>query len=358
MGSSLVVWLKLLWKSKFNVDFIYIPRVIAITLVVSIFYPLVLYEKIRFNKRIKMTEINENPIFIVGHWRTGTTHLQNLMLEDNRFGYLNLVEATFPNLILGSYKLIYTLMKPLIPEKRPMDNMMMSPETPQEHEFVLTNFCLLSPLTALFFPSNRIKYMQYGSFEEATEKEREIWKKNFLYFCKKLTLLKEGKRLLLKNPLDTFRIKLILELFPNAKFINIYRDPYKVFFSTVKLHKTNTSLFWLQKPDYELDEFVFDMYKKMYRQFYKDIETISKENIIEIKYEILIDNPLNELEKIYEFLELGNFESIKPLIVEYLDSLSDYEVGKYNISKRDFQRIYSNWYETIDRWGYKKITSE
>jgi hypothetical protein len=305
-----------------------------------------------------MTEIKEDPIFIIGHWRTGTTHLQNLMLKDNSFSYLNLVEATFPHLILGSYKLIRTLMKPLIPDKRPMDNMEMSAETPQEHEFVLTNFCLLSPLTALFFPSERIKYMKYGSFEEATEKEKEIWKRNLLYFLQKLTLMKEGKRLLLKNPLDTFRIKLILELFPNAKFINIYRNPYEVFFSTVKLHKTNTSLFWLQKPNYELYDFVFDMYTRMYKQFYKDFELIPEENIIEVKYENLIADPLNELEGIYEYLKLGDFKSIKSLIVEYLDSISGYEVGKYHISEKDFKRIYTNWHATINRWNYKKHYSE
>ncbi len=354
MGASLKMWLKLLWQNRFNVGWKYIPRALAITLVTGLFYPLVLYEKLRFNRKINKVELKEDPIFIVGHWRTGTTHLQNLLLKDKKFGYLDMVEATFPHLMLGSFKLIYTLMKPLIPEKRAMDNMDQIPETPQEHEFVLTNLCLHSPLTALFFPYNRNKYMKYGSFEEASEKDRNEWKEAFRYYLKKLSFKEGGKQLLLKNPIDTYRLKLILEIFPNAKFINIYRDPYKVFFSTVKLHKTNTNLFWLQEPDYELEDFIFELYVDMYKQFYKDLNDIPKNQIIEIKYEDLIANPIPELEKIYKELSIGNYEDIRSKIETYLDSLSDYKVGKYKISAKDKKRIYSHWHETIDRWGYDK----
>ena len=137
MGASFKTWLKLLWQNQFNISLKYIPRVFIITLVTVIFSPLVIYEHLRFNSKVRATEIKEDPIFIIGHWRTGTTHIQNVILNDERFGYLDLVEATFPHLILGSFKFIRALMKPLIPKKRPMDNMAMSPETPQEHEFAV-----------------------------------------------------------------------------------------------------------------------------------------------------------------------------------------------------------------------------
>jgi hypothetical protein len=301
-----------------------------------------------------MTEITEPPLFIMGHWRTGTTHLQNLLLLDKNYGYFDLVEATFPHLMLGSYKFIATVMKPLIPSTRPMDNMSMTYETPQEHEFAIVDLCLHSPQSGLFFPDNREKYLKYGTFEEASEKEINEWKDNVLFYLKKLTFKEQGKPLLLKNPLDTYRIKLILELFPNAKFINIYRNPYKIFFSTVKLHKTNTHLFWLQKPDYELYDFIFDMYLDIYDNFYKDFDLIPKEQIIEIKYEDLIENPINEMSKVYNHLKLGDFGQVKGKMEAYLDTLNDYKVGNYKISKKDKELIYSKWHETIDRWGYEK----
>ncbi|MHA1258465.1 MAG: sulfotransferase family protein [Candidatus Heimdallarchaeaceae archaeon] len=354
MGSTFTTWIKLLVQNRFNISFKYIPKAFAITLVTFIFWPFALFEFLKFDKKTKLTEIKEPPIFIIGHWRTGTTHLQNLMLKDGRFGYMNLIEGTFPHMILTNYNLIKSFMSPLIPEKRPMDNMAMCAETPQEHEFALTIKTLMSPLTALFFPYNQDRYLKYDSFEEATEEEKEEWKDALKYFLQKLTIRYKGKRLLLKNPFDTFRIKLILDIFPEAKFINIYRDPYRVFFSTVKLHKTNTSLFWLQKPTYDLDEFIFTTYKKMYRQFYADYSLIPPGNIIEVKYEDLVTKPIEELEKIYKKLSLGDFQKIKPSIEDYLKTLKSYKVDKYKITLEDKKRIYSQWYETIDRWGYEK----
>ncbi len=354
MGASIKVWLRFLWQNKFNISWKYIPRAFAITLVTALFTPLIIYEHLRFNRKVRRTEIKEPPVFIMGHWRTGTTHLQNLLLLDDKYGYLDLVEATFPHLMLGSYKFIAAVMKPLIPATRPMDNMSMTAATPQEHEFAIVDLCLLSPQSGLFFPDNRDSYLRFGTFEEASEEEINEWKENLMFYLKKLTYKEKGKPLLLKNPLDTYRIKLLLELFPDAKFINIYRNPYKVFFSTVKLHKTNTHLFWLQKPDYELYDFILDLYVEIYDKFYKDFDLIPKEQIIEIKYEDLIANPLDELSKIYNYLNLGDFEQVKNKVETYLYSLNDYKVGNYEISKKDKELIYSRWNETIDRWGYEK----
>ena len=354
MGASLKVWLKLLWQNRFNISWKFIPKVLAISLVTALFTPLTIFEHFKFNRKIRETKIKHPPIFIIGHWRTGTTHLQNLLLIDKKYGYLDLEEATFPHLMLGSSKFVTTIMKPLIPETRPMDNMAMTGATPQEHEFTIVDLCLLSPLTGLFFPENREKYLRYGTFEDATEEEINEWKENMIFYLKKLTLKEGGKQLLLKNPLDTYRVKLLLEIFPDAKFINIYRNPYKVFFSTVKLHKTNTELFWLQKPDYELYDFILDIYLEIYEKFYDDFDLIPKEQIIEIKYEDLIANPLSELEKLYGHFNLGKFEEVKDKIQSYLDTLADYKVSSYEISQKDKEMIYSKWHETIDRWGYEK----
>ncbi|UJG40994.1 MAG: sulfotransferase [Candidatus Heimdallarchaeum aukensis] len=354
MGASFIKWIKLLWENKFRIHIKYWPKVFAITLVTILFSPFVIFEQLIWNKRIKKLKLEKDPIFIIGHWRGGTTYLQELMLHDKRYYYLNMVEATFPHQFLTSYWFTKTIMSPLIPKKRPMDNMKMNAKTPQEHEFALTNYCLLSPLTALFFPRNKEKYLKYCSFDDATEKELRKWKESFRYLINKLTIRGKGKQLLLKNPLDTFRVKLILDLYPNAKFIHIYRDPYKVFFSTVKLYNTNTKLFYLQKPNFEIKEFIFEMYKEMYKKFYNDLESIPKENIIEIKYEEFCQNPIENLEKIYSQLQLGDFNKVKPDIQSYLDTLREYKPDNYKIEPEVEKEIYENWKETIERWKYNR----
>ncbi len=352
MGTNLKHWFILLLKNRFNISLRYIPRIFLITVIVVLFAPLTLFEHLRYAKRIKNTEIKQDPIFIIGHWRTGTTHLQNLLLNDDQFGYLNLVEATFPHLILGNYKLIRFLMKPLIPKTRPMDSMKMDSDTPQEHEFALTNLCLLSPLTSLFFLNKEQEYLKYASFDEVSEIEFGEWKQALQYLLKKLTYKEKGKQLLLKNPLDTLRMKLLLEIYPNSKFIHIYRNPYEVFFSMIKLYQTNTSLFWFHNPDFNLENFIFRTYLSFYHTLYETIPHIPPDQFIEIKYEDLRNNPSHQLNKIYSRLSLGDYYIVKEKIENYINSLRDYKVDNYDISQEDKQLIYANWGEFISRWEY------
>lgn len=353
MGTNLKLWLKLLMKNRFNISLRYLPRIFLISVVITLFTPLTLYELLKFRKQAKNIEIKKDPIFIIGHWRTGTTHLQNLLLNDNQFGYLNLVEATFPHLMLGNYKLIRFLMKPLIPKTRPMDAMKMGPDTPQEHEFALTNLCLHSPLTSLFFLNKEEEYLKYASFQHAPETELSEWKQAFSNLLRKLTFKEKGKQLLLKNPLDIFRISLLLDIFPNSKFIHIYRNPYNVFYSMIKLYQTNTKLFWFQKPDFNLENFIFRIYSAMYQELYKELHKIPPTNIIEIKYEDLIDSPSQQLNRIYDHLSFGDYDLVKENMEQYILSLKEYEVDYYDISHENKQLIYSKWQEFIDKWNYE-----
>ena len=63
------------------------------------------------------------------------------------------------------------------------------------------------------------------------------------YFVKKISYKYIGKRVLLKSPANTGRIKEILEVYPDACFIHIHRDPYAVYQSNVKLYEKILPLF-------------------------------------------------------------------------------------------------------------------
>ncbi|TFG37549.1 MAG: sulfotransferase, partial [Candidatus Aminicenantes bacterium] len=63
---------------------------------------------------------------------------------------------------------------------------------------------------------------RYVMFEDVSPTVVEKWQAIYLRFLKKLTFSSGGKRLLLKNPANTARIRVLLELFPDAKFIHVY----------------------------------------------------------------------------------------------------------------------------------------
>jgi len=75
------------------------------------------------------------------------------------------------------------------------------------------------------------------------------WKTTYDYFLKKISYKNNGKPILLKSLVNTAKIKQILDLYPNAKFIHIHRNPYDVYFSTWKLYKSILPLLSFQNVD-------------------------------------------------------------------------------------------------------------
>lgn len=88
-------WFRILRENHFAVDFRYWARAVGITLGCV---PNSLWrwlERICYEARVRQTEI-EPPLFVLGAWRSGTTHLHNLIAQDNRFAFPNFHEWGYP----------------------------------------------------------------------------------------------------------------------------------------------------------------------------------------------------------------------------------------------------------------------
>ncbi len=354
IGYSFFKWLRVLFFNGFSIRLKHVPKVMGITFINFLLYPFVLFERFKDRKRIKNTQIFNDPIFIVGHWRTGTTHLHKMLALDPQFDFLTLTETAFPHLILGQSKVLHRIMRPFTPKRRPTDNVEMFPEMPHEHEFALMVLCSHTPILGIVFPEKFDYYRRFTTFDTVSKRKIKEWKKQFVFLIKTLTIKSKGKQLVLKNPLDTCRIKLMLDIFPNSKFIHIYRNPYDVFYSTLKLHKHNAEIYALQRPTYDLYQLVLDNFVEMYDKFYEEIKLIPEGNYIDVKFEDLAQNPIEELKKIYSTLSLSNFEAAEDKILQYLDTVAGYKPSNYDLSLEDKRKIDTHWYKTIKKWGYEK----
>ncbi|HQW03946.1 MAG TPA: sulfotransferase, partial [Saprospiraceae bacterium] len=96
-------------------------------------------ENILFTRKLSRTVLPVSPVFILGHWRSGTTLLHNAMAQDQQFAFINTFQSVFTNQFFGSRWLFKPLMKLLMPEKRPADNVLLSTEFPQEEGIALSN---------------------------------------------------------------------------------------------------------------------------------------------------------------------------------------------------------------------------
>jgi len=222
-----------------------------------------LFERAWYGRQIAKTEITEAPIFVLGHWRTGTTLLHELLCLDDRHTYANNYHCLAPNHFLLTERLATRWLRFLMPKQRAMDNMAMGWERPQEDEFALCNSGVPSPYATLAFPNHPPQYPEYLDLVGVEGDKLDHWKRTLVGFLKRLTL-RQRKRIVLKSPTHTARLDVLVELFPQAKFIHIVRDPYVVFPSTVHLWKSLYSTQGLQVPTFQgLDEFVLETFSRM-----------------------------------------------------------------------------------------------
>ncbi len=312
------------------------------------------YHRWRHGDRIAATEIKQPPLFIIGHWRSGSTFLHDLMVIDPRHTYADTYECISPNHFLSSGGFVRACFKWVLPSKRPMDNVATGWDRPQEDEFALMNMGAPSPYLKMAFPNHPCEGDDYLDFRNVSQEETERWKQIMLQFLKTITA-RDDRQIVLKSPTHTGRIKVLLELFPEAKFIHIVRDPLELYSSTMKLWPT---LWWYQslhiaKLD-DLEEYVFDCYDRMYGTFFEHESLIDPSRICEVRYERLASDTLNEVRRVYEQLDLGDFEVVRPQMEAYLKSLGQYQPNKHEYDPETVERVMSRWGGYAERYGYRR----
>ena len=291
-------------------------------------------EKLFRSKRINHTEISSPPIFIIGHYRSGTTFIHKLLSCDQRWAKIKTFDFLFPyypSWLGRIMKPVFQFIINTIKLKNPhFNNYLLDLDDPMEEDMVtIGTFSPYSAFWGELFPKNFKKILS-RELTLSSQDDKKNWQETYLYLLKKITLKNDEKRLLLKNPPNTGRVQHLLELFPDAKFVFIYRNPYRVYYSTLNLWKNLLEkMYALQKiTDQERDENIFFHYKFVMEKYLKEKVHIPPGNLIEIKYENLKKNPFLEIQSIYEQLNLGEFDNVKPV----LDKLLSKEKKIFNVS--------------------------
>jgi omega-hydroxy-beta-dihydromenaquinone-9 sulfotransferase len=307
----------------------------------------------RFGDRIAATPIPLHPIFVIGHWRTGTTLLHELMILDERFSYPDTYACLEPNHTLLTEQFVKRYMSWLVPRRRPMDNMAVGFDRPQEDEFAL---CMMGePTTYTDFAFPNRPPLDPGALDLRGLSSAQLakWKRSFHRFLQMLTF-KDPRRLVLKSPPHTARIPILLEMFPDARFIHIMRDPFVVFISTLNLWKSLARKHGLQTPRSEstFREKVFREFRVIYDRLEEAKPLIPAGRFHELKYELLVKDPVNEMGTVFAGVGLDGFDAYRPKLDEYLARTAGYETNKFQISDADRADARRRWGDIIDRYGY------
>ena len=347
-------WMRLL-KDNASISPRFWGRAIYVTAVSLMFSPIRTYQYLRYRKTFEKVKLAEDPIFVLGHWRSGTTHLHNLLTQDWRFGYVSALQVIAPDIFYVAGDGLKALLRKGTPENRLIDNMSWSIDSPQEEEMALGNMSPYSFYHFWSFPQQAQEYFdRYAIFKDVSSDVVETWKEKYLEVLKMATLNMQGRRLVIKNPANTGRIPVLLEMFPNAKFIYLHRDPYDVFLSTRNLYKKTLPIAQLQEiSDEEIDANILTFYTEMLKYYLEYRDTIPARNLIEISYAELDENPMPVMRRIYGQLNFWPFARVRRRLRRYLNSLAGYKKNRYQLSAEDIRKVNERWKFAFDEWGYE-----
>jgi len=198
-------------------------------------------------------------------------------------------------------------------------------------------------------------FEKYALFDGLNEKEHEEWRRAYLYVLRTATLHSKGKRLVLKNPVNTCRISALLDLFPDAKFVHICRDPYDVLKSSLHLYRSVLDLVSLQEiDDAQIERYVLKFYGLMLKRYLEERHLIPESNLVEVRYENLDREPLREIERIYAELGLRGWERAGGDIRAYAESQRTYKKNVYIRNAADSEKVETHWRFALDAWGYER----
>jgi omega-hydroxy-beta-dihydromenaquinone-9 sulfotransferase len=351
-GCNFRAWISLLARNRFRVGWRFWWIAVIVTMVSVMHSVLQRLQRVLYGRRIRRTAVHPHPIFILGHWRTGTTLLHELLVLDRRHSFPTSYECFAPNHFLLTESLITKCLWFLSPTKRPMDNMAIGWDRPQEDEFALCMLGQPSPYLTMAFPNQRPAFPEYLDLEGLSPSALNRWKRTFHRFLQTVAF-RNPKRLVLKSPPHTCRIKVLKEMFPEAHFVHIVRDPYVVFPSTMNLWKSLYQRHGLQTPTFAgLEDHVFETFLRMHEKLEQTRHLVDDDHFHELRYEDLVRDPIGEMRELYERLNLGEFDRVVPRLQDYLASVAGYETNRYELTPELRAKISRRWAKVIEQYGY------
>ena len=315
----------------------------------------------RFRKTLADKPLQHDPVFILGHWRSGTTFVHNVLSCDKHFGYCTTYQTVFPHFIMFGQGLFKPTMGWLMPNKRPTDNMELAPDLPQEEEFALQNTCPTSYYLFWFFPERMQEYCdRFLTMKDATPEEVKDFKEKFEKLVKismwnSRRYVKDAQYLS-KNPPHTGKVKTLVEMYPNAKFIYLMRNPYTVFESSRSFFtNTITPLELHSIPLDQMERNILRNYMELYKAYQEQKKYIPEGNLIEVRFEDIEKDAMGLAERLYKELSLPGWETAKPYIEKYIEGKKGYKKNQYQYDPRTVQLVNDAWGTVLDEWGYERL---
>ncbi|MEO8314792.1 MAG: sulfotransferase [Pseudomonadota bacterium] len=356
-GIGLADGLRLLARQRFRVSAG--SRITAIALLGSICSALGLVETALFSRRIRAQIVDPAPLFVLGHWRSGTTHLVNLLGHDPAHTFSNNWQVVFASHFLLTGGIGPRLLAGAMARKRSYDAVEYGWLVPGEDEIALLKLTGgRSPYAGMLFPENCEQYEPFLDFgDPATEGDRTAFLDALEGFTRKVMVAGGGRRVVFKSCTHTARVRLIRSRFPDARFVYVHRHPARVFSSTLHMRGIVDSEHSLQK----LSSSVADRWdqtarvgERMWKRYFEDRKQVPRDRLVEVAYDDLCGNELARCRTIYDQLGLTGWDAFAARLEPYVARLRGYVRNDLPLDARLLDYVYDRWHFVYREHGYER----
>jgi hypothetical protein len=288
------------------------------------------------------------PTFIVGHPRSGTTHLHNLLAATQAWATVSPVEAALPLERRTLVPLLKRFIDPYLPATRLIDGVALGPDAPTEDEVGLANLAPQSYFHAIYFPRRfgedyAAALLGQGPPHLAAARERGLQR------YVRAMAHGDPRPLLLKNPAYTAQVDMLFRLFPDARVIHIHRHPHAVFDSTRRMLKRVLDELGLQRPPADLDAVVLDTYPRIMGSLRAAVPRLPVGRFAEVALEDVVADPVGSVSAIAARLGLDDLRLDG--LERYCRSLPPYRSSCGDLSRADAARVDHHWAPEIRTYG-------
>jgi omega-hydroxy-beta-dihydromenaquinone-9 sulfotransferase len=111
----------------------------------------------------------------------------------------------------------------------------------------------------------------------------------------------------------------------------------------------------LQRPTFAgVEEHVFRTFTHVYERIEQGKKLIPPGQFHELRYEDLVADPVEQMRRLHDGLQLGDFDKVLPALRDYLQEHADYRTNRYpRLSPELRAEIGRRWGEVIRRYGYE-----
>ncbi|MFG0244953.1 MAG: sulfotransferase family protein [Phycisphaerales bacterium JB052] len=284
--------------------------------------------------RDRLRQYQPDVVVILGYYRSGTTHLQNLLACDDRFVTPRWYQCLAGQGYLLAWTVVRVMLVAFLGRTRPQDSVGFGPEWPGEDDFALASWGGCSSVAGRHvFPQNQDRWQGWHTLEGLGDGDVNRWRRLTRRFVYKLTRGSTRRVVLLKTPSHTARVAELDRLFEGrVRFVHLVREPGAVIDSNVRLFHALRNHALQDLPDVQdIRDGIVEEYEATERKCVAELEALGDDRWVRVRFKDLKHDPMGVLGSVYRGLGLEFDAGTQDAVRSYLGSLGSYSNARASI---------------------------